>query len=107
MGKTPRKTPQRGWSPAMGSRVGGADAKQVKCLIASAGHEWMCCYFDRLPASVRRRLAESRHNVCAACLTEEAERQEPRPSVATFIRVLVEIELQLDASPPKARGRRS
>jgi hypothetical protein len=49
--------------------------RQVKCLIASAGHEWMVGYFDRLPSAVRRRLANSRFNICAACLTEEAERE--------------------------------
>jgi hypothetical protein len=54
-------------------------------------------YYDRLPAPVRRRLAESGYNICAACLTIEAERQEARPSIATFLRVLVEIERQLDA----------
>jgi hypothetical protein len=46
MSKTPRKSPQRGWSPAMDSRAGSEDARQVKCLIASAGHEWMRGYFD-------------------------------------------------------------
>jgi hypothetical protein len=81
MAKTPRKTPQRGWSPAIGSRTRGEDAKQVKCLIA-----------------------QSRHNICAACLTEEAWRREPRPRVATFIRVLLEIERQLDA--PSSAGER-
>jgi hypothetical protein len=104
MAKTPRKTPQRGWSPAIGSRTRGEDAKQVKCLIASAGHEWMVGYFDRLPAPVRHRLAQRRHNICAACLTEEAWRREPRPRVATFIRVLLEIERQLDA--PSSAGER-
>jgi hypothetical protein len=102
------KTPQRGWSPAMGSRARGEGARQVKCLIASAGHEWMIGYFDRLPAPVRHRLAQSRHNICAACLTEEACRREPRPSIATFIRVLTEIERQLDDSSAgeRASGRK-
>jgi hypothetical protein len=91
------KTPQRGWSPAMGSRARGEGARQVKCLIASAGHEWMIGYFDRLPAPVRHR-----------CLTEEACRREPRPSIATFIRVLTEIERQLDDSSAgeRASGRK-
>jgi hypothetical protein len=97
MGKTPRRTPQRGWSPAMAQRVRGEDAKQVSCLTQDAGHVWMH-YHDQLPAPIRRRLAVSHHNVCAACLTIEAERREPRPSVATFIRVLIEIERQLDES---------
>ena len=98
MAKTPREThneagrPRWIWAGSEDARQG----RQVKCLIASAGHEWMRGYFDRLPALVRRRLAESRYNVCAACLTEEAERREPKPSVAAFIRALVEIERQLD-----------
>jgi hypothetical protein len=96
MGKTPRRTMQRGWSPTMAQRVRGEDAKQIACLTQDAGHVWMH-YHDQLPAPVRRRLAASHHNVCAACLTIEAERREPKPSVATFIRVLVEIERQLDA----------
>ena len=96
MGKTPRKSRRQRWSPGMERRAEGRDAKQVKCLIASAGHEGMVSYFDCLPAFVRHRLAQSRHNVCAACLTEEAERREPKPSIATFVRVLVEIEHQLD-----------
>jgi len=103
MGKAPRKSRRQRWSPSMERRAEGRDAKQVKCLIASAGHEWMVSYFDRLPAFVRHRLAQSRHNVCAACLTEEAERREPKPSVATFIRVLGEIEHQLDGVPDRPR----
>jgi hypothetical protein len=70
--------------------------RQVKCLISSEGHVWMP-YFDRLPPLVRRRLAESRHNICAACLTIETERRATKPKVATFLRVLAEIERQLDA----------
>jgi hypothetical protein len=53
-------------------------------------------YYDRLPAPVRHRLAGNKHNICAACLTIEARNREPTPSVATFLRVLAEIERQLD-----------
>src|SRR4029077_1254669 len=35
--RTTRRTTQRGWSLATGQRAKGEDAKQVKCLIASAG----------------------------------------------------------------------
>jgi hypothetical protein len=58
---------------------------------------WMDCH-DRLPAAVRRRLAESRHNICAASLTIEAKRRVATPMIATFLRVLAEIEHQLGAS---------
>jgi hypothetical protein len=81
----------------MGQRAKAEDAKQVACLIQDAGHMWMD-YHDRLPAAVRRRLAESRHNICAACLTLEAKRRAATPNIATFLRVLAEIEHQIDAS---------
>ena len=81
----------------MGQRAKGEDAKQVACLIQDAGHMWMDCH-DRVPAAVRRRLAESKHNICAACLTIEAKRRAATPSIATFLRVLAEIEHQIDAS---------
>jgi hypothetical protein len=79
----------------------GAKGEQVACLTQDAGHVWMH-YHDRLPAPIRRRLAGSRHNICAACLTIEAERRETRPSISTFLSVLVEIERQLDA-PTRAQ----
>jgi hypothetical protein len=44
------------------------DEEQVVCWISSAGHLWMRNYYDRLPASVRRRLQASPHNLCSACL---------------------------------------
>jgi hypothetical protein len=97
MSKTPRKSPQRSWSPVMAQRASGEDAKQIACLTADAGHMWMR-YHDQLPAPIRHRLAASRHNICAACLTIEAERRKRPPSVATFICVLVEIERQLDGN---------
>jgi hypothetical protein len=89
----------------MEGRAKDEDGRQVKCLTSDGGHVWMH-YFDRLPAVVRRRLAESRHNVCAACLTIEVENRERRPSVATFFRVLSDIERQLDALPMVADRRK-
>jgi hypothetical protein len=78
--------------------------RQVKCLIASAGHEWMVGYFDRLPSPVRRRLADSRFNICAACMTEEAERMAKvcgrrRPIITDFFTAIEAIERRLDAPP--------
>jgi hypothetical protein len=75
--------------------------RQVKCLIASGGHLWMRGYFDRLPAAVRRRLASSRFNLCAACTAEEAERaaaaQRLRwPTIAIYLDVIEAIERKLD-----------
>jgi hypothetical protein len=84
-----------GWSPTMEQRAGLDEARQVKCLIASEGHIWMESYFDRLPKAVRRRLATSVHNICPACLTEEAQKVTPYPGVATYFAVIERIERQL------------
>jgi hypothetical protein len=100
---SPRKSrPQRptsGWSPTMERRAADRDGKQVKCLIASEGHLWMRGYYDRLPKPVRARLAESPHNICAACLTEETERVAARLgkklSVAIYLAVIAAIERKL------------
>jgi hypothetical protein len=88
-----------GWKPTMEQRAERED-RQVKCLIASGGHMWMRSCFDRLPSAVRRRLANSRHNICAACMTEDAERVAAtrglrRPTVAIFFDVITAIERQL------------
>jgi hypothetical protein len=93
-------TISRKWTPTMERRA-DRDGRQVKCLIASEGHLWMKGYFDRLPAPVRRRLAESVHNVCPACLSEEAcrvasVRQLPRPTIRIYFDVLEAIERALD-----------
>ena len=79
----------------------GLEGRQVKCLIASEGHLWMRGYFDRLPRMVRQRLAESAFNICPACMAEEAQqaafqRNETKPSVATYFAVIEAIERRLD-----------
>ena len=89
-----------GWKPGIEGRAVDDKGRQVKCLIASEGHQWMRSYYDRLPTPVRRRLAESSFNVCAACLTEEAERVASvcrlrRPTIAVFLEVLASIERAL------------
>jgi hypothetical protein len=89
-----------GWKPNM-KKGTGDDAKQVKCLIASEGHLWMRGYYDKLPPEVRRRLAQSRHNICPACMTEDAEamahaRGLRRPNVAIYMAAIISIERALD-----------
>jgi hypothetical protein len=86
---------RKGWSPDMEQRA-DLEGRQVKCLIASEGHEWMKNYFDRLPRPIRHRLASSRYNICPACMTEEAERRERDPSTTTYLAVIEEIERLLD-----------
>jgi hypothetical protein len=79
----------------------GLEGKQVKCLIASEGHVWMRGFFDRLPRPVRSRLANSDHNICPACMTEEAaalavQRGERRPSITTYFDAIKIIESELE-----------
>jgi hypothetical protein len=80
------------------------EGRQVKCLIASEGHLWMEGYFDRLPAAVRHRLAESAFNICPACLKQEARRVTRRPTVDTYFVLITSIENQL-RDPPGAGAR--
>jgi hypothetical protein len=72
------------------------EGRQVKCLIASEGHLWMQGYFDRFPAAVRQRLADSTFNICPACLDAEARRNERKPTVATYFAMIKAIEQQLE-----------
>jgi hypothetical protein len=44
---------------------------QTKCLINTAGHEWMRDFYDDLPSKVRARLRSSPFNLCPACLQLE------------------------------------
>src|SRR5262249_3980394 len=92
-----------GWKPSMEQRADPED-RQVKCLIASGGHLWMRSYFDRLPPPVRRRLADSHHNICAACMSEEAARLAAkrglrRLSVAIYCAAIEAIERELSREP--------
>jgi hypothetical protein len=89
-----------GWKPGMEQRTADNEGRQVKCLIASEGHQWMCSYYDRLPPSVRYRLRVSPFNVCPACLTEEAHnvagaRGLRRPTVKIYLDVIAAIERKL------------
>ena len=93
---TKRKT---GWTPTMEQRA-GLEGRQVKCLIASAGHLWMQGYYDQLPRAVRQRLAASPFNICPACMDEEAhmaahQRKETKPSVNTYFATIAQIERKL------------
>jgi hypothetical protein len=86
------------WAPNM--KRPAADL-EVRCLTNDEGHVWMH-YYDRLPLAVRHRLAESRFNICAACLTIEAEahtaaskRGQRKPTVAVYLEVIEAIERKL------------
>ena len=91
------KATRRGWTPRMEQRA-DLNGRQIKCLIASEGHLWMRDYFDELPSVVRRRLAESRFNICPACMDLEARMAAPKPSVAVYFAVIESIEKKLGAT---------
>jgi hypothetical protein len=76
------------------------EGRQVKCLTADEGHVWIH-YYDKLPAPVRRRLANGRYNICPACMEIEAERMATarglrRPTVTLYFTVIQAIERKLD-----------
>jgi hypothetical protein len=89
MNRRERRTPRAGWTSNM-ERGRTLEGLQVKCLTADEGHVWMH-RFDSLPLAVRRRLAESRFNICPT-----ARRRNSRPSIATYFAVIEQIEQQLD-----------
>jgi transcription elongation factor Elf1 len=81
---------------AWATKQRGEQERQIKCLTASRGHLWMRDYYDRLPASVRRRLAQSEYNICAACMDIEAHRiAKGTPSIEVYNRVIDAIEREL------------
>jgi hypothetical protein len=100
-----------GWTPSMEQRA-DLDGWQVKCLIASEGHRWMRDYFDCLPSPVRRRLADSPHNICPACMSEEAARvaagqRLKRPTISVYFAVIDAIERKLTRDDGKPNERRA
>ena len=84
------------WRPGIEHRS-SLEGRQVKCLTADEGHVWMHCH-DRLPSAVRRRLAESRFNLCPACVVIDARSASQRrePSIATYFAVIEAIERKLN-----------
>ena len=100
-GRTVTMKVRRGWAPGMERQAANEEGRQVKCLIASEGHLWMKGFFDRLPAPVRLRLANGPHNICPACVEEEAERiafkrHLKRPTTTIYFEVIAVIEKKLD-----------
>lgn len=79
--------------------------EQIHCLTASAGHLWMRGYYDRLPSTVRQQLAQSRFNVCPACLVlfVEPKVQALHPDWAREKRLFASIQVMEE----QARRRRS
>jgi hypothetical protein len=89
---------ETGWAPTMEQHA-RLEGRQVKCLIASAGHLWMQHYYDQLPRAVRQRLAASPQHLSGLHGRSDARRQrsggEPKPSIATYFTVIAQIERKL------------
>ena len=90
------------WASGKGVRT-DPDGKQVRCLTADAGHVWIHAY-DKLPPPVRKRLAESPFNLCAACMDIEAHhvaaaRGLRRPSLRIYFDTIQAIERELFGQP--------
>jgi hypothetical protein len=84
----------KNWSPTLGERLTDAEARQVKCLTADAGHMWMHSY-DALPSAVRHRLASSPFNICAACMDIAAHEVARKPTLSVYFAVIEAIEKEL------------
>jgi hypothetical protein len=87
------------WSPNM-MRRSGHEAQQVRCLTGDQGAEWIHG-LDHLPSPVRRRLAESVHNICPTCVdmearSEAAARGLRRPTIGVYNDIITTIERKLE-----------
>jgi len=82
-------------NPIWGSkRMATLDGRQVRCTTFDPGDIWIHG-LDELPAPVRRRLANSRFNICPVCLDADT-RSNGTPSVQLYLAVVAAIERTLD-----------
>jgi hypothetical protein len=86
------------WSPNM-MRRSTHEAQQVYCTTGDQGSEWIAG-LDDLPLPVRRRLCNSRFNICPTCVhmdacSEAAARGLRRPTIAVYIDVITAVEQKL------------
>jgi hypothetical protein len=70
------------------------DGRQVKCTTFDEGSVWIHG-LDKLPPPVRRRLANSRFNICPTCVDIDT-RQNGRPTIELYFVVIATIERVLD-----------
>jgi hypothetical protein len=89
------------WGPNMMRRSTQA-AQQVYCTTGDQGSEWIHG-LDKLPLPVRRRLCDSRHNICPTCVEMDARSEARahglrRPTITVFNDVIAAIERRLDGS---------
>src|SRR5262245_6470530 len=70
------------------------DGRQVRCTTFDEGSVWIH-KLDNLPPSVRRRLANSRFNLCPTCVDIDT-RSNGTPSLKLYFAVIDAIERTLD-----------
>jgi len=70
------------------------DGRQVRCTTFDEGARWIHG-LDKLPPPVRRRLANSRFNICPTCVAIDARRN-GTPSIRLYFAVIDAIERTLD-----------
>ena len=82
-------------NPIWGSkRMTVLDGRQVRCTTFDEGSVWIH-RLDNLPPLVRRRLANSRFNLCPTCV-EIDTRRNGTPSLRLYFAVIDAIERTLD-----------
>lgn len=75
-------------------RMAVLDGRQVRCTTFDEGSVWIHG-LDKLPPPVRRRLANSRFNICPTCVAMDARRN-GRPTITLYFAVIEAIERVLD-----------
>ena len=75
-------------------RMVALDGRQVRCTTFDEGSVWIHA-LDELPPPVRRRLANSRFNICPTCVDIDT-RSNGAPSLRLYFSVIAEIEHTLD-----------
>jgi len=75
-------------------RMTALDGRQVRCTTFDEGSVWIHG-LDKLPLSVRRRLANSRFNICPTCVDIDTRRS-GAPTLKLYFAVIEAIERTLD-----------
>jgi hypothetical protein len=70
------------------------DGRQVRCTTFDEGSVWLHG-LDKLPFPVRRRLANSRFNICPTCVDMDTRRN-GAPTIKLYFTVIEAIERVLD-----------
>ena len=75
-------------------RMAVLDGRQVRCTTFDEGSVWIHA-LDELPPPARRRLANSRFNICPTCVAMDTRRN-GSPTLALYFAVIEAIERALD-----------